>query len=159
MEIEKICAYVWLLIIVLYLLCCFISWVMIIITGMSETNKVRTFKEELGTCSWKLLHSIVENYPEQPNKDEQQNVLLFLILFAEMYPCKPCSKHMLQYIYKNPIVAKSKKQLDYWMCSFHNSVNHRLGKRVYKCDYGEENEKSGTCSKKSNCNLCTSSKK
>ena len=41
---------------------------------------------------------------------------------------------MKKYFDKHPIVAKNKKEIKLYLCNFHNAVNLRLNKPIFKCN-------------------------
>lgn len=82
-------------------------------------------KEMLGQGTWRLLHSIVNNI----ERTEYNEVLFknFIESLKHLYPCSECRHHLqnmsLQTIEMTPL----------WLCKFHNTVNERLGKKIYNC--------------------------
>ena len=46
----------------------------------------------LGRGSWRLLHTIAANYPEQPTLQEKNDMSSFIVLFSKVYPCVPCAE-------------------------------------------------------------------
>jgi hypothetical protein len=88
---------------------------------------------ELGRSSWTLLHSIASKYPENPNRKQRDDISKFLKLFADLFPCSYCSRHMILYMQRHPPLLNSKNQFQQWLCYFHNAVNKKLKKRMFDC--------------------------
>jgi len=44
-------------------------------------------RAELGRASWKLFHTILSRFPEQPTLDEREALKSYIHLFARLYPC------------------------------------------------------------------------
>ena len=45
-----------------------------------------TVKAELGRAAWKLLHTTMAKFPDQPSQDEQTALFSYIHLFARLYP-------------------------------------------------------------------------
>lgn len=45
------------------------------------------FRAELGRASWKLFHTILARFPENPTLDEREALKSYIHLFARLYPC------------------------------------------------------------------------
>lgn len=48
-------------------------------------------KDELGTRSWGLLHTIAAKYPDQPTPQEKRDICTFFSVFSRIYPCPHCA--------------------------------------------------------------------
>ena len=94
----------------------------------------------VGRSSWNLLHAIANKYPDFPSQKDEVNMIYFFNLFMYFFPCKICSKHMLQFCAKYPIQTKSKAQLSNWFCQLHNSVNIKLNKSIFDCEKLNQNQ-------------------
>lgn len=84
----------------------------------------------LGSCSWKLLHTIVEHYPKQPSDTEKNRITQFMDGFGHLYPCEHCQEDFVDILKKNPIQNNSRKELCLWMCKIHNEVNKATKKEL-----------------------------
>merc|ERR1712224_507770 len=89
---------------------------------------------ELGTGSWKLLHSMAAWYPEHPSHDDQIAMKGFMETLAKFYPCTYCAEDFQENIQKKPIQTESRTSLCQWLCEQHNDVNAKLGKPIFPCD-------------------------
>jgi len=94
----------------------------------------------LGRGSWALLHTTAAKYPHRADPHTQRAMLLYLNLFADFYPCARCSRHMKKFMQRVPPVATGRDELQLWLCSFHNDVNAKLGKRRLRCERENVNE-------------------
>ena len=92
-----------------------------------------TLKAQLGNAAWKLFHTILARYPDNPSVEEQNTLSQYIYLFAQVYPCGDCSRHFQKLLSKNPPQVKSRKTAALWGCDIHNKVNKRLGKSQYDC--------------------------
>lgn len=45
-----------------------------------------TLKAELGRAAWKLLHTTMARFPDQPSEDERTALFSYVHLFARLYP-------------------------------------------------------------------------
>lgn len=45
-----------------------------------------TIRAEVGRASWKLLHTILQKYPEKPTAHERETLSSFIHLFSRVYP-------------------------------------------------------------------------
>lgn len=82
-------------------------------------------------------------YPDQPTPLQQTRMSSFLANFASFYPCPPCAEHLQQHIERHPPPTHSRTALSLFLCQYHNSVNHRLGKKQFDCDRYDERWKDG----------------
>lgn len=96
-------------------------------------------KEEIGTSSWILLHSIVSKFDEnEPTQIEKIEMKRYLELFAKIYPIKEHGRNMTQYIKSNPIDVTNRSTLGQWLSKYHNSVNIKLGKESFDAKFWED---------------------
>ena len=81
-----------------------------------------------GPDGWKLLHSIVENYPNHPNHKDRENMLLFFSSIKYILPCIYCRRSFTEYGQKLPITdfLESKDTLTSWIYQIHEFVNNKL---------------------------------
>lgn len=72
-------------------------------------------------------------FPESPTKPQQQSLLDFIYLFAELYPCGDCAAHFKIILESNPPDVSSREAISQWACKVHNIVNKRLEKPQFDC--------------------------
>ncbi|KAK7751429.1 hypothetical protein SLS62_006685 [Diatrype stigma] len=108
-----------------------------------------TAKAELGRASWKLFHTMMARFPEEPTEDDSLALRTYIQLFARLYPCGDCASHFQQLLAKYPPQVGSRNSAAGWACFVHNQVNARLEKPqfdctkigdFYDCGCGEEGE-------------------
>lgn len=92
-----------------------------------------TLKAQLGNAAWRLFHTILARYPEDPSQQEQVTLNQYIHLFAQVYPCGDCARHFQGLLSKYPPQIKSRKTAALWGCHVHNKVNERLEKPEYDC--------------------------
>lgn len=92
-----------------------------------------TLKAELGNAAWRLLHTILARYPEEPNENQRQYLEMYIKSFAQVYPCGDCARHFIKLLEKYPPQTNSRKNAALWGCFIHNQVNKRLEKEQYDC--------------------------
>ncbi|AAS51401.1 ACR175Wp [Eremothecium gossypii ATCC 10895] len=92
-----------------------------------------TAKQELGRATWKLFHTMLARFPDEPSEQEREKLHTFLHLLAELYPCGECSVHFVSWLKKLPPQTSSRSAAATWGCSIHNKVNLYLGKPAYDC--------------------------
>ncbi|CAA6667401.1 unnamed protein product [Spirodela intermedia] len=92
-------------------------------------------KEEVGRCTWTLLHTIAAQYPEHPTREQKRDAkeLVSYVIISRLYPCKECADHFKEILRANPVLAGSREELSQWLCHVHNVVNRSLGKPIFPC--------------------------
>lgn len=55
----------------------------------------------------------------------------FLHALAQNVPCEECKEHFSKYLESNPPVFSSMPEAAQYVFTFHNSVNARMGKRLF----------------------------
>ncbi|KAI9492820.1 FAD-linked sulfhydryl oxidase-like protein ERV2 [Zychaea mexicana] len=92
-----------------------------------------TQKAEVGRSTWKLLHTMAAQYPENPTTEERQALHQFFLLLSRLYPCGECAAHFQLLLQKYPPQTSSRIAASQWACAIHNKVNERLGKEIFDC--------------------------
>lgn len=100
-----------------------------------------------GPATWDVLHTLTEKI-----KDECATTLFikeFILVIQKLcknLPCVYCSKHSATYFQKNDKQIKkisSKEDLKYFLFNFHNDVNKKSKKELFKKEnleiYSEKN--------------------
>jgi hypothetical protein len=90
-----------------------------------------------GPKLWYCLHNAAKAYPDSPTKlvqDRMKNVILGI---PYLIPCDSCYEHSLSYIDKLDEcklnnICSTRINLIVFFVEFHNHVNKRLGKKIYK---------------------------
>ncbi|XP_078442807.1 erv1/Alr family protein [Wolffia australiana] len=90
-------------------------------------------KEELGRCTWTLLHMIAAQFPERPTRQQKRDAKELMGIISRLYPCKDCSDHYKEILRSNPVQAGSREEFSQWLCHVHNVVNRSLGKPIFPC--------------------------
>ncbi|KAJ4317959.1 Flavin-linked sulfhydryl oxidase of the mitochondrial IMS [Fusarium piperis] len=99
--------------------------------------------EALGRSTWTLLHSIAAQYPEQPSRGQQSDLLSFVGLFSKLYPCWVCAEDFQGYLHRDAPKVGSRDEFGKWLCGAHNEVNRKLGKAEFDCSKWEERWRTG----------------
>ena len=60
-------------------------------------------RDELGNATWKLLHTIAANYPENPTPADVNGVVAFITTLSKLYPCPYCAKDFREAIKASPV--------------------------------------------------------
>ncbi|KAK4229188.1 nucleophile aminohydrolase [Podospora fimiseda] len=107
-----------------------------ILKGGSIAPKLEnaTAKAELGRASWKLFHTMMARFPEEPSKDDSLALKTYIQLFARLYPCGDCASHFQKLLEKYPPQTSSRNAAAGWACFVHNQVNKRLRKEEFDCN-------------------------
>lgn len=92
-----------------------------------------TAKAELGRAAWKVLHTTMARFPDEPTTDEQAALKAYVHLFQRLYPCGECSQHFRTIIDKYPPQVSTRSAAAAWACHVHNEVNKSLKKEVFDC--------------------------
>ncbi|KAK4201682.1 ERV/ALR sulfhydryl oxidase domain-containing protein [Triangularia verruculosa] len=93
-----------------------------------------TAKAELGRASWKLFHTMMARFPEEPTADDSTALRTYIQLFARLYPCGDCAAHFQKLLEKYPPQVSSRNNAAGWACFVHNEVNKRLKKEQFDCN-------------------------
>jgi hypothetical protein len=92
---------------------------------------MKTYKEILGRKGWDFLHTMAEGW-NNISIEGREDLRKFWKYLAKSYPCKECSVHMTKYLSDYPVKTSSNLNYRKWLSDFHNDVNKRLGKKIYK---------------------------
>jgi len=92
-----------------------------------------TLKAELGQAAWKLLHTTMARFPDDPTMDESQALRSYIHLFQRLYPCGDCARHFGQILERYPPQVSSRSAAAGWACHVHNEVNKSLRKDLFDC--------------------------
>ena len=81
-----------------------------------------------GPDGWKLLHSIVRNYPPNPSKKISDIYRHFFNSIPSVLPCIYCRISFKEYMDELPIedYLKNTQTLSNWLYKIHNKVNNKL---------------------------------
>lgn len=89
-----------------------------------------------GPHYWAVFHFYAEIYPNVPSKLAQDAAIAYIKVIPFTLPCSACADHAFDYINKKLLTdhnlkfaTSSNKNLVDFFRKFHNSVNHRLGKK------------------------------
>jgi hypothetical protein len=92
-----------------------------------------TIRAELGRSAWKVFHTILAQYPEQPTSEERDTLKNYIYLFSRVYPCRECAEHFQALLKQFPPQLSSREVASQWGCHVHNQVNAKLGKEEFDC--------------------------
>jgi FAD-linked sulfhydryl oxidase len=92
-----------------------------------------TLKAELGRAAWKLFHTTMARFPDQPTDEESAALKSYIHLFARLYPCGECASHFQKILKKFPPQTSSRSTAAAWACHVHNEVNKSKGKPIFDC--------------------------
>lgn len=94
-------------------------------------------KDDLGSQTWTLLHTLAAHYPTTPTPQEQEMIKQFYASLAHFYPCKICAEDLQKSVAESPPAAHSREAMALWTCQLHNEVNIKLGKPSHPCVLAE----------------------
>lgn len=100
-------------------------------------------RETLGRYTWSLLHTIAAKYPNQPTKEQENEMREFIRIFANLYPCGYCAEEFRADLSDMPPQLKSRQSLTMWLCEIHNKTNKRLSKPKFDCSKIDERWRTG----------------
>ncbi|XP_053996713.1 FAD-linked sulfhydryl oxidase ALR [Hylaeus anthracinus] len=100
-------------------------------------------KDELGSRTWSLLHTMAAYYPDHPNEEQKSDMRNFFYTFSKFYPCYVCAEDLREQLKQSPPQTDSQKQLSYWLCDIHNEINEKLGKPRFDCNLVDQRWKDG----------------
>jgi FAD-linked sulfhydryl oxidase len=94
---------------------------------------VAVYRAELGNAAWKLLHTMMAKFPDEPTEEDSSSLKSFVYLFARLYPCGECARHFQKLLEKYPPQVRTRSSAAAWACHVHNEVNTRLKKEQFDC--------------------------
>ncbi|KAL9113691.1 MAG: hypothetical protein Q9227_002136 [Pyrenula ochraceoflavens] len=89
-----------------------------------------TAKEELGRAAWKLFHTTMARFPEEPTKEQSEALKSYIWLFARL---GECAGHFQKILAKYPPQTTSRNTAAAWGCFVHNEVNKSKKKPLFDC--------------------------
>ncbi|KAI9053313.1 hypothetical protein LZ554_002276 [Drepanopeziza brunnea f. sp. 'monogermtubi'] len=106
-----------------------------ILHGEAKAAKIEnaTLKAELGHAAWKVLHTMMAKFPDEPTEDDSAALKSYIHLFARLYPCGDCARHFQKILKKFPPQVATRSTAAAWACHVHNEVNKRLKKELFDC--------------------------
>jgi hypothetical protein len=88
-----------------------------------------------GPQGWVTLHSVAALFPEHPSPEEIRLIQTWIQCFANTIICPSCQGHFKKmvetYRASRPQMFSSRNELTLFVLRAHNTVNRRLGKKVY----------------------------
>lgn len=85
-----------------------------------------------GPHLWTYMHYAAANYPEQPNEQEIQDMIMWLCSLPVTIPCVNCQIHYKRYIEKSKPylyrICSNRTSLFNFLVDIHNQVNQRNNK-------------------------------
>lgn len=90
-----------------------------------------------GSSAWRFMHYITLSYPDNPTKQDKQNIYTFFIVTQKLLPCEKCRNEFDNKLKENPLdddVLSSRTNLVKWLLLLHNNVNKSLGKDTMSYD-------------------------
>ena len=95
--------------------------------------------KEWGPICWIFLHTIIEKLKEDEFKKKRELLIEIITSICVNLPCPNCQKHASNYLNTYKInKCISKNDFRTYMFTFHNMVNKRLNKSLYKIEYLEK---------------------
>ena len=88
---------------------------------------------ELGRSTWTFLHTMSAYYPTAPSLNQQSDMLSFIRVLSNVYPCSSCAAAFRDECRTSPPTVGSREELMQWFCERHNEVNERQGKERFDC--------------------------
>eukprot|EP01084_Bolivina_argentea_P142297 249999_1 len=90
-------------------------------------------RQQLGRHSWTLLHTMAAYWPNNPTEEQKQNVIQFLQLLGELYPCSVCAADLKYELIEHPPNVNNRDEFIEWICDLHNRINKKLHKPTFNC--------------------------
>lgn len=90
-----------------------------------------------GPSGWKMMHYITLAYPDEPTKEDKENIKNFFMGVKNVLPCENCRIHFAMNLKNSPLndnVLSCRYNLINWLNDIHNEVNKRTGKKTYTYD-------------------------
>ncbi|KAL6255130.1 hypothetical protein P5V15_013460 [Pogonomyrmex californicus] len=103
------------------------------ITRKSGNRDCPLDKDELGSKTWAVLHTMAAYYPDKPSQQQKADMNSFFHTFSRFYPCNVCAEDMQEQLRRSPPETSSQEKLTQWLCRIHNEVNKKIGKPEFDC--------------------------
>jgi hypothetical protein len=92
-------------------------------------------KQEWGNATWYLFHTLAFKMRDEHFEELKDEFLTICANICANLPCPDCSEHATKIMYNvKRDNIKTKKDLQLFFFDFHNSVNRRTGKPLFKED-------------------------
>ena len=89
-------------------------------------------KAHWGNGTWYLFHIIAEKITVEIFNKERINLIYILNKICGLLPCPTCSEHANKYLQRiNFNLIKNNEDFKIFLFNFHNTVNHRTGKKIF----------------------------
>jgi hypothetical protein len=90
-----------------------------------------------GPYYWSTLHFIAATYDNNPNQSVRSAMKNFIQSLPMLLPCKECQDNAINFIKTQnlDIVVSNRKELFQFFFDFHNRVNARLKKPIFKIEH------------------------
>ena len=103
-----------------------------VINGFSNFSNNTSSKKYWGEPTWYLFHSIAARINSDFYCENYKEIWEFIKLCCSMLPCPYCRNHAVFYTNQIKLNDVNKKEkLIQVLFNFHNSVNSRIGKKLY----------------------------
>ena len=84
-----------------------------------------------GPAGWIFLHSIAQNYPQEPTIEQKEHYRSFFRLVGTVLPCRYCRESYQQFINEpdtrlDDNVMRDRTTFTKWLYDIHNKVNKKL---------------------------------
>lgn len=98
-------------------------------------------KDELGSNTWNMLHTVAAYYPDNPTDEQKQFATSLIVSLAHLYPCSICAPDFQDSVSKHPPEVNSRTSLSLYVCRLHNEVNIKLGQTLFDCTIANLDER------------------
>ena len=98
--------------------------------------------EVWGPGLWEIIHTSSFRYKSiKITPIIKKQYIIFYTSLQELIPCDKCKEHYTDYLQKYPIknYINSYNKIITWVNNFHNSVNSKIGKKVYSLTDSKKN--------------------
>lgn len=90
-------------------------------------------KKDWGQCAWNFMHIIACKIKPEEFVNQKEHILNIIIGICTNVPCKDCRDHAVKQINKLRFSSiRTREDLIYMLHDFHNKVNVRTQKSLYK---------------------------
>ena len=115
-------------------------------TSQEDYSKNGMLVKAWGPPSWIMLHTIAQNYPQEPTQQQKDEYLIFFKSVGNVLPCRYCRESYQLYIKQKSTllcypVMRNRKTLSKWLYLVHNKVNKKLGVKKEIPTFEEVTEK------------------
>jgi hypothetical protein len=78
---------------------------------------------------WKTIDMISNQVPEVTTKEQKESLESIFLNIGKWLPCAVCTKHYLEFIKSNPLIATGRREVKTWIKKLKEDISKKQGKK------------------------------